>query len=136
MESPKRKLDPTDGDAEPKRPRHEGDDAEYSSSDDESRHPDSEEEEDDAAPRLIKTRSKGPASPPPVADINEVMDNADEVVNDESDFSDSTEEDSEEEESSEEDDEDEDDESDTEEDGYSDDDSFVTSSDEGESEVI
>jgi hypothetical protein len=108
-----------------------GEEPDFSSSD-ESWHPDTESEEEEVdAPvsRLIKTRSRGPASPTPAdMNINEVMDATDDVVDNESDFSSSTEGGSDEDED-EDDDLEDGDESDTEDDGYSDDDSFVTSDD-------
>ncbi len=132
MEPLKRPVETPEDDVSNKRakPREEPD---FSSSD-ESWHPDTEEEEVDVpVSRLIKTRSRGPASPTPAdMNINEVMDATDDVVDNESDFSSSTEEESEEDEDDDDEDDDleeEEDESDTEDDGYSDDDSFVTSDD-------
>jgi ribonuclease E len=134
MEPLKRPVETPEDDVSNKRAKP-GEEPDFSSSD-ESWHPDTESEEEEVdAPvsRLIKTRSRGPASPPPAEmNINEVMDATDDVVDNESDFSSSTEEESEEEEDDDDEDDDleEEDESDTEDDGYSDDDSFVTSDDE------
>lgn len=79
--------------------------------------------------REIHTRSRGRVTAVS-GDINDIMDKADEEVNNESDFSSTTEEG--EEEDDEESDEEEEDEEDTEDDGYSDDDSFVTSNEDEE----
>ena len=131
MEPLKRPVETPEDDVSNKRAKP-GEEPDFSSSD-ESWHPDTEEEEVDApVSRLIKTRSRGPASPTPAdMNINEVMDATDDVVDNESDFSSSTEEESEEDEDDDDEDDDleEEDESDTEDDGYSDDDSFVTSDD-------
>ena len=80
-------------------------------------------------------RSRGPVARPG-DEMHPIMDKIDEVIDNESDFSSTTDEEEEEDEESDEDDgeEEEEDESDTEEDGYSDDDSFVTSCDEDEAE--
>ena len=85
---------------------------------------------DDSEPviRVIQTRSRGPAEKVDVAD--DAMAKADEVVNNESDFSSTT---ADEEEEDEDEEEEEDEETSEEDDEYSDDDSFVTST-EGEDE--
>jgi hypothetical protein len=119
-------------------PHEEDDDSTTESESDSSWAPSSVEEEEgeeEVSPPVVstyRTRSRGPAPPKP-EDIDATMDRADEVVNNESDFSSTTseEEEEEEEESAEE---EEEEEEDTEDDGYSDDDSFVTSGDEEEDE--
>ena len=117
------------------------DDEDEESSSDESWEPSDDEEEEEeenegeqvdqqVSTRVIKTRSKGPASPPTVADINQVMDGVDEEIDNESDFSSTTEEDEEEDEEDEDDGEEEEEEEEEDDDEYSDDDSFVTSDEE------
>ena len=94
-----------------------------------------EEEGEEPSPPVVstyRTRSRGPAPPKP-EDIDATMDRADEVVNNESDFSSTTSEEEEEEEEESVEEEEEEEEEDTEDDGYSDDDSFVTS-EEGDEE--
>ena len=136
----------------PKKPRKEGQstdgveeeegtsDETWSPSEDEMADDESgdEGESNEPAPPQIQVtrvlRSRGPVTRPG-DEMHPIMDKIDEVIDNESDFSSTTEEEEEEDEESEDDgEEEEEDESDTEEDGYSDDDSFVTSCDEDEAE--
>jgi X-linked retinitis pigmentosa GTPase regulator len=108
-------------------------DSESASSSDESWKPGSESESpNEVTGGIIQTRSRGGLVAMQEADP-EILQKADSEVNQESDFSTTTEETSEEEEESE-DEEEEEDESDTEDDEYRDDDSFVTSSEDDRSE--
>jgi hypothetical protein len=114
-----------------KRTKYDHSDEEESSSDESwapSEESSAEEETDKPVPtRNIKTRSKGPASPSTAQDINKVMDGVDDEVDNESDFSSTTDEDNADDEESSDEEEEEDEESEGSDDEYSDDDSFVTS---------
>jgi hypothetical protein len=102
-------------------------DSETSTSSDESWSPCESDSPTEVAGDVVRTRSRSGLAAVQEADPA-VLQQADAEVNQESDFSTSTEESSEE---SSDDEEEEEDESDTNDDEYSDDDSFVTSSDEG-----